>query len=35
MSGYRKAVDAMLREWDRLDARNAQRPPQGNGRKPA
>lgn len=35
MSGYRKAVDAMLREWDRLDARNTRPTPQGNGRKPS
>jgi hypothetical protein len=30
-----RAVEDMLREWDRLDAQNAQRKaaPQGNGRR--
>jgi hypothetical protein len=28
-----KAIEDMLREWDRLDDRNAQRPPPGNGKR--
>lgn len=32
MSAYMRAVLALLREWDRLDARNAQRAPPGNGK---
>jgi hypothetical protein len=27
-----KAIKDMLREWDRLDERNAQRPAKGNGK---
>jgi hypothetical protein len=32
MSGYRKALEDMLREWDRQDARNRAPVPKGNGR---